>query len=48
MMPKATAKYRKDAIVVPKVTKRTLVVPLAKMEKASFFRQFAHSNSRTY
>jgi len=45
MIPKAMAKYRKEAMVVPKVTKRTLVVPLAKTEKASFFRQFAHSKS---
>ena len=46
-MPKATAKYMKDAMVVPKVTKRTLVVPAAKMEKAPFFRQLAHSKSET-
>lgn len=47
MIPKAEAKYRKDAIVVPKVKKMTLVVPLAKMEKASFLRQFGHCQSMT-
>jgi hypothetical protein len=47
MMPNVMAKYRKEAIVVPKVMKKTLVVPLARTEKALFFRQFAHSNSKT-
>jgi hypothetical protein len=46
MMPNVMAKYRKEAIVVPKVMMKTLVVPLARTEKASFFRQFAHSKSK--
>ena len=45
-MPKALAKYRKDAKVVPKVTKRTLVVGLVRRERASFFKQLAHWKSR--
>lgn len=39
------AKYRKDAMVVADVTKRTFVVGLIKSDSASFFRQLGHSYS---
>lgn len=44
-MPKALAKYRNEAKVVAKVTMSTLDVGLVRRDRASFFKQFAHSKS---